>query len=149
MQHLTMSALGAVLLATALSRAALPAALPERPACPLTAALTGQDEVPGPGDPRGSGTARLTFDLVRGEVCFDLTVAGIAPAVAARVHEGRAGHAGRGVITLMPPTGGSSSGCVSAARDDMSALLTAPERYYVAVRTADFPDGALRGQLSR
>ncbi len=145
MQHLTMSALGAVLLATALSRAALPV----RPARPLTAALTGQDEVPGPGDPRGSGTARLTFDLVRGEVCFDLTVAGIAPAVAARIHEGPAGHVGRGVITLMPPTGGSSSGCVSAARDDLSALLTAPERYYVAVRTADFPDGALRGQLSR
>ncbi|XXX73649.1 CHRD domain-containing protein [Sorangium sp. So ce134] len=145
MQHLTMSALGAVLLATALARAALP----ERPVRPLTAALTGQDEVPGPGDPRGSGTARLTLDLARGEVCFDLTVAGIAPAIAARVHEGSAGHAGRAVITLMPPMGGSSTGCVGASPDDLSALHTAPERYYVAVRTADFPDGALRGQLSR
>ncbi|CAN96041.1 hypothetical protein sce5878 [Sorangium cellulosum So ce56] len=145
MQHLTMLALGAVLLATALARAALP----ERPVRSLTAALTGQDEVPGPGDPKGSGTARVTLDLERGEVCFDLAVAGIAPATAARIHEGSAGRAGRGIITLMPPTGGSSSGCVSAARDDLSALLGDPERYYVAVRTADFPDGALRGQLSR
>ncbi|KYG00583.1 hypothetical protein BE21_07200 [Sorangium cellulosum] len=141
MPHLTMSALGAVLLAAALARAALP----ERPIRPLTAALTG----PGRGDRRGSGTARLTLDLVQGEVCFDLTVSGIAPAIAARVQEGSAGHAGRVVLTLMPPTGGSSTGCVGASRDDLSALLSAPERHYVAVRTADFPDGALRGQLSR
>ncbi|WP_437567489.1 CHRD domain-containing protein [Sorangium sp. So ce542] len=145
MPHLTMSALGAVLLAAALARAALP----ERPIRPLTAALTGQDGAPGRGDRRGSGTARLTLDLVQGEVCFDLTVSGIAPAIAARVHEGSAGHAGRVVLTLMPPTGGSSTGCVGASPDDLSALLTAPERHYVAVRTADFPDGALRGQLSR
>ncbi|WP_437731064.1 CHRD domain-containing protein [Sorangium sp. So ce1335] len=144
MQPLTMSALGAILLATALARAALP----ERPARPLTASLSGRDEVPGPGDLDGSGTARLSLDLARGEVCFDLAVAGISPAIAARVHEGAAGRAGRGVITLMPPTGGSSTGCVPAARDDLRALLVDPARYYVAVRTADFPEGALRGQLS-
>ena len=94
--------------------------------------------MPGPGDPRGSGTARVTLDLDRGEICFDLAVIGIAPATAARIHEGPAGRAGRGMITLMPPIGGSSSGCVSAARDDLAALLGDPERYYVAVRTADF-----------
>jgi hypothetical protein len=145
MQHLTMFVSGAVVLATSLARAALP----ERPVGLLTAALTGRDEVPGAGDPKGSGTARVTLDLDRGEVCFDLAVAGIAPATAARIQEGPGGGEGRGIITLMPPTGGSSSGCVSAARDDLSALLGDPERYYVAVRTADFPDGALRGQLSR
>ncbi|KYF68107.1 CHRD domain-containing protein [Sorangium cellulosum] len=145
MQHLTMSALGAVLLATTLAGAALP----ERPVRPLTAALSGRDEVPGPGDLDGSGAARLALDLARGEVCFDLVVTGISPAIAARVHEGPAGRAGRGVITLMPPTGGSSSGCVPAPRDDLRALLADPAMYYVAVRTADFPEGALRGQLSR
>ncbi|MGK3986709.1 CHRD domain-containing protein [Sorangium sp. So ce136] len=145
MQRFTMSALGAVVLATSLVRAALP----ERPVRPLTAALSGQDEVPGPGDLDGTGTARIALDLVRGELCFDLAVAGIAPATAARIHEGSAGRAGRGVITLMPPTGGSSSGCVAAERDDLRALLLDPASYYVAVRTADFPDGALRGQLSR
>ncbi|WP_437775528.1 CHRD domain-containing protein [Sorangium sp. So ce1097] len=145
MQPLTMSALGAVLLATALVRAALP----ERPGRPITAALSGWDEVPGPGDLDGTGTARLTLDLARGEVCFDLAVVGISPAIAARVHEGPVGRAGRGIITLMPPMGGSSSGCVPAALDDLRALLADPASYYVAVRTADFPEGALRGQLSR
>ncbi|AUX45687.1 hypothetical protein SOCE26_071830 [Sorangium cellulosum] len=145
MQPLTMSALGAVLLATALLRAAMP----EHPVRPLTAALTGHDEVPGPGDLDGRGTARLTLDPDRGEICFSLEVSAIAPALAARIHEGTPGHTGRGLIVLMPPTGGSSAGCVSADRDALRALLDDPASYYIAIRNADFPDGALRGQLSR
>jgi hypothetical protein len=48
----------------------------------------------------------------------------------------------------MPPVGGRSGGCVLAERSAIRELLKDPARYYVAVRNADFPGDALRGQLS-
>ena len=40
---------------------------------PLTASLTGAAEVPGPGDPDGTGTALITLNQGQNEVCFELT----------------------------------------------------------------------------
>src|SRR5919106_6422267 len=48
----------------------------------FTTTLTGAAEVPGPGDPDGSGTAELTLNPGLGEVCFVLEVTGIEPASA-------------------------------------------------------------------
>ena len=45
---------------------------------PLSATLTGAAEVPGPGDPDGSGTAHLTLNQGQGEICFTIEVADIA-----------------------------------------------------------------------
>src|SRR5918994_2015232 len=50
---------------------------------PLTTTLTGAAEIPGPGDPDGTGAATITLNHGRAEVCFELTVANIAPATAA------------------------------------------------------------------
>ncbi|HKY53428.1 MAG TPA: CHRD domain-containing protein, partial [Anaerolineales bacterium] len=116
-----------------------------------TAQLTGAAEVPGPGDPDGSGTATIRLQLEQGEVCFDLTVSNIGPATAAHIHEGAEGVAGPVVVPLDPaPTGGSSSGCIS---DVDAALLQNiaqnPGQYYVNVHNEEFPDGAIRGQLGR
>ena len=44
---------------------------------PFTVALTGAAERPGPGDPDGSGTARLSLNPGQEEVCFTLTVENI------------------------------------------------------------------------
>lgn len=116
---------------------------------PLATTLTGAAEVPGPGDPDGSGTAAITLNPGRGEVCFELVVTGIAPATAAHIHVAPAGTAGPVVVGLVPPTGGSSSGCVSAARELILAIIQNPENYYVNVHNAVYPAGALRGQLSK
>ncbi len=40
-----------------------------------TAKLTGDAEVPGPGDPKGSGTVQVTLNPGNGEVCYELNVA--------------------------------------------------------------------------
>ncbi|MCA1850177.1 MAG: CHRD domain-containing protein, partial [Acidobacteria bacterium] len=37
----------------------------------LTATLTGAAEVPGPGDPDGTGTAVITLNQGQNEVCFE------------------------------------------------------------------------------
>jgi len=116
---------------------------------PFTTTLTGAAEVPGPGDPDGSGTATLLLNPGQAEVCYQLTASGIAPAFAAHVHIGPAGVAGPVVIPLVPPTSGSSSACTSVPRDLVLAIIQNPENYYVNVHNAEFPAGALRGQLSK
>ncbi len=45
---------------------------------PITIRLTGAAEVPGPGDPDGTGTARLTLNPGKNQVCYELTVDKIA-----------------------------------------------------------------------
>jgi hypothetical protein len=70
---------------------------------PLSTTLTGAEEVPGPGDPDGSGRAVLTFNPGQEQVCFELTVSGIEPANAAHIHVGPAGVAGPVVVPLLPP----------------------------------------------
>ncbi len=117
---------------------------------PLSADLTGAAEVPGPGDPDGSGTAHITLNQGAGEVCFELTVSDIAPAFGAHIHAGAAGVAGPVVVGLVPPSSGSSSGCVTDVDKDLiKAIRQNPADYYVNVHNADFPPGAVRGQLSK
>ena len=116
---------------------------------PLLTTLTGAAEVPGPGDPDGSGEAHITLNQGQGLVCFQLSVADIAPATAAHIHVGSVGVAGPVVVGLTPPTSGSSSGCVSADPDLIKAIRQNSEEYYVNVHNASFPAGAIRGQLSK
>jgi hypothetical protein len=116
----------------------------------FTTELTGAAEVPGPGDPDGSGTAKIRLDRDQGTVCFKLSVSDILlPAIAAHIHIGTADVAGPIVVGLTPPgANGTSSGCVEDVDPGLiSAIGQNPELYYVNVHTTDFPAGAVRGQL--
>ena len=115
----------------------------------LTTTLTGAEEVPGPGDPDGMGFAAVTVNPGKGLVCYELSVSGIAPATGAHIHEAPFGEVGDVVVTLKPPTDGFSSGCVEVGRALAKDILKNPADYYVNVHNAEFPGGALRGQLSR
>ena len=110
------------------------------------AGMNGAMEVPGPGDRNGSGQAGITVDTVTGEICFDLEVRNIAPAAAAHIHEAEKGSPGPIVVPLTPPTNGSSSGCAVDVTQ-AQAIAGDPSGYYVNVHNAEFPDGAVRGQL--
>ena len=115
----------------------------------MTAKLTGAAEVPGPGDTKGSGTVQVTLNPDKGEVCYDLTVADIQEATMAHIHEGAAGKAGPPKVTLDTPKTGSSKGCKSADAAVIKAIMEKPADYYVNVHNAAFPNGAVRGQLSK
>jgi hypothetical protein len=118
----------------------------------FTTTMTGAEEVPGPGDPDGSGVARITLNHGQGEVCFSITVEDITlPATGAHIHEAPAGEAGDIVVPLVPPDEtGTSSGCVTGVdRPLIKDIIQHPEEYYVNVHTSDFPAGAIRGQLSK
>jgi hypothetical protein len=115
----------------------------------VQATLTGAEEVPGPGDPDGSGTAVIRLNKSKGEICYELSVSDISPAVAAHIHIGSAGVAGPVVVPLGAPVTGSSSGCATVTPDLIKTISKSPADYYVNVHTADFPAGAVRGQLSK
>jgi hypothetical protein len=111
--------------------------------------LTGAAEVPGPGDSNGSGTVTLTVNADKGEVCYDLIVANIQEATAAHIHEGAVGKEGPVKVGLDAPKTGAAKGCKSADPALIQALMEHPANYYVNVHNAEFPKGAVRGQLSK
>ena len=116
---------------------------------PLATTLTGAAEAPGPGDPDGSGTAMIRVNPGQREICWSLSVTGIAPATAAHIHIAPAGAPGPVVVGLEAPTSGSSSGCVAVDRSTALDIIRNPADYYVNVHNTPYPGGAVRGQLGR
>jgi hypothetical protein len=113
----------------------------------LEASLTGQKEVPGPGDPNGRGEADVK--VYKAKVCYELEVERIKPATAAHIHRGAPSVAGPIVVELKAPTDGSSEGCKAISRQLSKKLREHPSHYYVNVHNDPYPDGAIRGQLHR
>ena len=145
---LVLAAVVALALAGAASAAKLDVA--DRGGKPLSTTLTGDAEVPGPGDPDGSGTAKITVNPGQREICYELSVEDITlPATGAHIHVGTADESGDVVVPLTPPDeSGSSSGCAEdVSRELALAIIRNPENYYVNVHTSDFRSGAVRGQL--
>lgn len=122
---------------------------PQQGGSPLIVTMTGTAEVPGPGDADGTGTATITLNPGKGEVCYDLKVDKIAAANAAHIHSGAVDKAGPPVLTLKAPANGSSKDCAPLERDKILDILKNPAMYYVNVHNAEFPDGAVRGQLGK
>ena len=117
----------------------------------LTATLTGAAEVPGPGDPNGAGLFEGRVNPGQGRICYSLSAGNIGDSTAAHIHVGAAGMAGDPVLTLDTPDGDDedSEECQDIDRSLAQALIRDPADYYVNIHTGDFPDGAIRGQLSR
>jgi hypothetical protein len=114
----------------------------------LTAELTGDAEVPGPGDPDAGGQATVVVEPGRSQLCFRIEVRGIDEAGGTSVHEGDAGEDGAVVLGLDPPEEGTSQGCVTAEPALLDRVGSRPEEYYLNVRTDEHPEGAVRGQLT-
>lgn len=115
----------------------------------LSAVLLGSNEAPGPGDPDGSGFAVISVDPDAGTVGYAISVQGIAAPTAAHIHIGPAGVPGNIVVDLNPTfTNDVATGTVTAVSTDLlEDILANPSGFYVNVHNADFPGGAVRGQL--
>ena len=116
---------------------------------PRVVQLTGAAEVPGPGDPDGSGTAWFWFNRGQDELCYVIEVSNITlPAIGAHIHKAPAGSfAGVFIPLTAPDASGVSSGCVEVADGVVKDLSKNGDQYYVNVHTTDFQPGAVRGQL--
>lgn len=125
----------------------------------LETSLDGRSEV-GPdkriaGDPNGRGEAYVFgVDGDPTTLCYVLTVSKIGTATAAHIHEGPAGGTGGVVATLAAPADGNAADCLTEGEagktltaGDVQEILANPEDYYVNVHNAEYPNGAIRGQL--
>jgi CHRD domain-containing protein len=122
----------------------------------LAATLSGANEVPGPGDPDGRGTAFVRLSGTT--ACYALEWSGIGAPTAAHIHQGGAGVAGPVVVLFfqpgtnaasLPGTLSSVAGCVDVDPALAGRIAASPRDWYVNIHTADFAAGAVRGQLYR
>lgn len=108
-----------------------------------TATLTGAAEVPAPGDTDGSGIAVVTLDGTT--LRYNVWVQAIGAPTAAHIHTGAPGVAGAAVVTLDVNMLANGSTVVTA--DLANQIKANPSGFYVNVHNAEFPGGAVRGQL--
>lgn len=116
----------------------------------FSTSLSGEEEIPGPGDPNGRGSA--TLDVYNaGLVCYTLKIQAIEAPTAAHIHFGDAGTSGPVVVDLQiamaTSRGNRVSYCVNADEGVAAAIRATPSDYYVNVHNATYPLGAIRGQL--
>lgn len=136
----------------------------------LVAELDGRSEVGSGkdnrivGDPDGRGEIYvfgIDGDPERNTLCYVLLVDKISELDAApgapfmaHIHEGGPGENGPVVANLAWPQGGQSADCISADQPGKfvggttpAEILANPGDYYVNVHNAEYPAGAVRGQL--
>jgi hypothetical protein len=106
--------------------------------------MSGLQEAPGPGDPDGTGTAFLAIDPDALTVDWSIAVSNIDfPLTGAHIHQAPAGVPGPIVVDFNSQL----SGTTSVDPAILAGILATPTNYYVNVHNADFPAGAIRGQL--
>ena len=117
----------------------------------LIARLSGASEVP-PTTSTASGVANISVDTVTNQICWSINVGGMSTTATdiptmAHIHQGAVGANGPVVVPLFPPLPlPNSSGCTTDAT--YAPMIAAnPAGFYVNVHNADFPAGAIRGQL--
>ncbi|MDX1449339.1 MAG: CHRD domain-containing protein [Acidimicrobiia bacterium] len=134
----------------------------------LAAELDGRSEVADRndsrivGDPDGRGEIYVfgvDGDPDRNTLCYVLLVdkiseLGAAPGnpYMAHIHEGQPGENGPVVVTLAWPQNGQSADCISVGDARITGTTPAeifanPGDYYINVHNAEYPGGAVRGQL--
>ena len=111
----------------------------------LHATMSGKAEVPKAG--AGTGTARITLDQSKGQICYRITLKGVGTAMAGHIHKGGKTVAGPVFVPLFAKATKQPKGCVTAKKSAIKAILKNPSGYYVNVHTAKYPAGAARGQL--
>lgn len=97
----------------------------------------------------GSGSATITINSDRNEVCYEISLDGVEGATAAHIHAAPEGEAGDVVVDLEyegDDEGGDK--CVDGIDESvLEEISEEPERHYLNVHSDEYPDGAVRAQL--
>ncbi|MGE4658905.1 MAG: CHRD domain-containing protein [Gammaproteobacteria bacterium] len=112
--------------------------------------ISGDQEVPGPGDEDGQASGTLSIDNATNLISWSFTYLNIANPVAMHIHSGAAGEGGGVLVPLNVEMGGEAGILVGSTTGDAAsvmAILASPSDYYVNIHNADFRPGAIRGQL--
>ena len=116
----------------------------------LSAAADGEQEVPGPGDPDGTAVGDFALLVDDGQLCYLVEAANVAlPLTGMHIHRGPAGVAGPVVVPLDPAAVGSGTEtCTDVDPALLDEIAADPGGFYLNLHNADFPQGAVRGQLA-
>lgn len=115
----------------------------------FTVPFSGDQVVPGPGDPDGAGGVFIAMGKRTGTFCFFADTANIStPLTAVHLHRGVRGEVGEEVVQLHGPSADPDvSGCHRLDRKQVKDISKYRENYYIDIHNEEYPDGALRGQL--
>jgi len=121
----------------------------------LRASMSGDQEVPEPGGPAvGDPSARANayFRAQDTQVAYAFAWVGLNPTLG-HIHEGAVGVAGPVVVPLftsaVPKTVFAIAGTVTGVDATLvQRIATHPDEFYTNLHSAQFPGGAVRGQLS-
>jgi hypothetical protein len=124
---------------------------------PLAGLMSGDQEVPGAkpvGDPDGHATSFIGADGNR--ISYSFSWSGIGAPTDGHIHAGTTGVNGAVVVPLFSAPNGlpaSISGIAGqvkdVGRDLVRQISRSPRDFYTNLHTAEFPGGAVRGQLFR
>ncbi len=109
----------------------------------------------GVGDPDGSATGSITVNVGQDRVCWEFTnVANVAPVNRGHIHKAPAGRNGGIVVdffNVAAGTQGPLTGCTATplGKALLQDIIQNPSAYYLNLHNADFPAGAVRGQLEK
>jgi hypothetical protein len=112
-------------------------------------AMSGAQEV-SPGDPDGSATGFITFETRLNRVSWNVNYANIAAPTMFHIHDGDTGSNGPVFVDLGIATVGGPNTLVNSTNtteSNISAILADPRGFYLNLHNAEFPSGALRGQI--
>lgn len=114
----------------------------------LGATLSGEN-VLGGGDRDGWGRAKIRVGDTSNTICVDLEVRSIGQVTGATINRAGQGADGPPVVRLDRPDGEDQDEYDCDAIGDTLAdeIQSHPDQFYVMIATADFPNGALRGQI--
>ena len=111
-------------------------------------AVLNGDNVPGAADTDGWGRARIGIHHDTHELCTDLEVRSIGRVTSAQIYRGVPGGAGEPVSRIERPDDNDSWDCKQVGEALAQEIESNPSAFYVEVRTEEFPNGAIRGQLA-
>ena len=121
----------------------------QKAAVVLRATLKGSNEVPGPGDPNGSGSVTIRLHAGAGKVCAHATWMRIGTPVAAHIHKGRRGVSGAVIVDLTSAVTGGAHCVTGVPTAAIHKIARHPKTYYFNIHSVRYQAGAIRGQLHR
>jgi hypothetical protein len=147
-RYLSVVALGALVASLLLSSALVGTALAQTP-CTVENNCFGT-ALNGPG---GNGTATVRLNPGQGTVCYSMTLNLLKDPTAAHIHRGDASITNGQIVVRFfdstPAAVGTLEDCVQADATVISDILANRAGFYVNVHNADYPGGAIRGQIGQ
>lgn len=104
---------------------------------------------PGPGDTDAEGGIFVAAFSTKGTLCAFVNTTNVSTPLSVDLHRGSAGTVGPAVAEIIPEsTDPDPANCASLDPALARDIEKHPQDYYFDIHNAEFPDGALRGQIS-